>query len=205
MDRRDAGCLTALAVEDEPAELVAEPLVVQDELPDLVGQLIPLPTALGTPGLFFVVGSGGLGCPDRVGGGTELVGGHVRDGSSLAGGVRSVSRPPAQVSCRCVRMAGSVARFGHGYLASCPGTRELDRPARPLVVRPGLLEQVQHTFSAVGGPDREAVMILIAKASAATHGDEPRIADLRQDHFVESRRPRGTDPADRERMLNHAR
>ena len=39
------------AVEREPAQLVAQPLVVEHEVADLVGQLVALPLALQAAGL----------------------------------------------------------------------------------------------------------------------------------------------------------
>ena len=42
------------AVEDEPAQLVAQPLVVEHELADLVGELGALPAALPATGVVTV-------------------------------------------------------------------------------------------------------------------------------------------------------
>jgi hypothetical protein len=36
----------------------------------------------------------------------------------------------------------------------------------------------------VGSPDREEPMVVVKQCPAATHGDEPRIADLGEDHEV---------------------
>ena len=41
---------------------------------------------------------------------------------------------------------------------------------------------MKHVFRAIGRPDGEQMVIAIPEASAPTHGDEPRIADLREDH-----------------------
>jgi hypothetical protein len=41
---------------------------------------------------------------------------------------------------------------------------------------------VEHVFRTIGRPDREAVMIVVSEAAAATNGDEPGISDLGQDH-----------------------
>src|ERR1039458_5868296 len=66
------------AVERKPAQLVAQPLVVEHKFSDLVGELGALPLALQTAGLHAVVlrrcRSRG---PDRVGRGAEFVGRHM--------------------------------------------------------------------------------------------------------------------------------
>ena len=66
------------AVERKPAQLVAQPLVVEHKFSDLVGELGALPLALQTAGLHAVVFSR---CrprgPDRVGRGSEFVGRHM--------------------------------------------------------------------------------------------------------------------------------
>src|SRR5262245_41534861 len=62
------------AVEREPAPVVAQPLIVQDQLADLRGELLALPAALGSPRLVALApescGAGGL---HRVGGRAELM------------------------------------------------------------------------------------------------------------------------------------
>ena len=60
-----------------------------------------------------------------------------------------------------------------------PGTPEVDRSTRTVVIRPCLLEVVQHVLRAVGRPGREKTMIVVLEGPAAAHGDEPRIPDLR--------------------------
>ena len=101
------------AVEDEPAQLVAQPLVVEHELADLVGKLGALPPALPATGLArLAVGSRRPRGLDRVGGGTELVGRDVADRRGLAGGVRGMSRGSGQVPGGGIRMAARRARLG---------------------------------------------------------------------------------------------
>ena len=79
-------------------------------------------------------------------------------------------------------MAGRRAGIGPRDLAARPGASQLDRASRTVVVRPRLLEVVEHVLRAVGRPDREKAVIVVLEAAAATHGDEPRIPDLREDH-----------------------
>ena len=120
--------------------------------------------------------------PDRVGRRTELVGRHVAHRRGLAGGVRGMPCRPAQVPGRGVRMAGRRAGLRPRDLAPRPGTPEVDRPTRTVVLRPRPLEVVQHVLRAVGRPHREQAMIVVLEGPAATHGDEPRIPDLGEDH-----------------------
>jgi len=79
-----------------------------------------------------------------------------------------------------------VARRSAGLcprdLTPRPGTPELNRPTRTVVIRPSLLEVVQHVLRAVGRPDRQKAVIIVLEAAAATQSDEPRIPDLREDH-----------------------
>ena len=86
------GAVTALAVEDRPADVIAQALVVDYELADRVGQLGALPLTLTSPGTFRLAGGhGGPDGPDGVGGGTEVVRGDMGNGSCLAGGVGGVA------------------------------------------------------------------------------------------------------------------
>jgi len=171
------------AVERKPAQLVAQPLVVEHKFSDLVGELGTLPLALQTAGLHAVVFSRcrarGL---DRVGRGTEFVGRHMAHGRSLAGSVRGMPCCPTQVSGRGVRMAGRRSGLSPRDLTARPGTPEVDRPTWTVVLRPCLLEVVQHVLGAVSRPHRKKTMIVILEDPAATHGDEPRIPDLGEDH-----------------------
>src|SRR6266545_1120305 len=77
------------AIEREPAQLVAQPLVVEHELPDLVGQLVALPLALpATSVVARAFGRRRPDGPDRVGRSTQFVGRHVAHRGGLTGGVR---------------------------------------------------------------------------------------------------------------------
>ena len=168
------------AVEDEPAQGIAQPLVIEDEVSDLVGQLVSLPPALSATGL--LVFSNCASGPDRVCGGAQLVGRHVAHRGGLAGGVRGMPGCPTQVPGRGVGMAGRSAGLSPPDLTPRPRAPQLDGPAWTVVPRPCLLEEVEHMLRAVGGPRREEVMIRFLEAAAATHGDEPGIADLGQNH-----------------------
>src|SRR5712664_3906593 len=79
-------------------------------------------------------------------------------------------------------MAGGRAGLSPRDLTPHPGTPEVDRPTWTVVLRPCLLEVVQHVLRAVSRPDRQKAVIVVVKPAAATHGDEPRIPDLWEDH-----------------------
>src|SRR2546430_11600987 len=171
------------AVECKPAQLVAQPLVVQHKLSDLVGELSALPLALQAAGRVALLFSR---CRprrfDRVGRGTELVGSHVADRCGLAGSVRGMTCRPAQVSGRGVCMAGRSAGLAPPDLTPRPGTPLVDRMTRTVVLRPCLLEVVEHVLRTVSRPDPQKVVIVVLEASAATHGDEARVPDFGEDH-----------------------
>jgi len=171
------------AVERKPAQLVAQPLVVEHKFSDLVGELSALPLALQAAGRVALVFSRGRPRrPDRVGRSTELVGRHMAHRRGLAGSVRGMPCCPTQVSGRGVCMAGRRAGLSPADLTPRPGPPEVDRPTRTLVLRPCLLEVVQHVLRAVSSPDRQKAVIIVLEAAAATQSDEPRIPDLGKDH-----------------------
>jgi hypothetical protein len=172
------------AVEHKPAQRVAQPLVVEHEFSDRLGKLGALPLALQAAGrLALVFGRCRSRRPDRVGRGTKLVGRHMGHRRGLAGSVRRMPCCPTQVSCRGVCMAGRRAGLSPRELTPRPGTPELDRPTGTIVLRPCLLEVMQHVLRAVSCPYRETTMIVVLEAAAATHSDEPRIPDLGEDHL----------------------
>src|SRR5437773_5477248 len=104
------------------------------------------------------------------------------DRRGLAGSVRSMPCRPAQVSGRGVRMAGRSAGLCPRDLAPRPGTPQVDRMTRTVVRRPRVFEMVQHVLRAVSRPDPQKAVIVVLEAAAATHGDEPRIPDLGENH-----------------------
>lgn len=173
------------AVEHEPAQFVAQALVVERQLPDLGGQLIALKPALpASGGLALGIGRCRLDGPDGVGRGPKLVGGHVADRGGLARGVCGEPWSAAQVSGRSVGVAGCGARVPPAHLAARPCTPEFDRSPGPIVVRPRRLEQGQHVLGAVGGPGGEQLMVGVGQGAAAADRDEPRVADLGEDHHA---------------------
>jgi hypothetical protein len=171
------------AVKRKPAQLVAQPLVVEHQLSDLVGELGALPLALQAASrLALVLGRSRTLGLDRVGRSTELVGRHMAHRRGLAGSVRGVPCCPTQPSCRSLGMAGRRAGLPPRDLTPRPGTPKVDRPTWTIVLRPLLLEVVQDVLRAVSRPHREKTMIVVLEGPAATDGDEPRIPDLGEDH-----------------------
>src|SRR5439155_24866155 len=110
------------AIEHEPAFIVAQALVVEDEFPDLTGKLSALPLALAaTGGVALAVCRRRARSPDRVRRCTQFVGGHMRHRASLAGGVCCFPRGAEQVSRRAIGVAGGCAHWLHRDLAPRPG------------------------------------------------------------------------------------
>src|SRR5512135_113222 len=74
------------AVEHRPADVVSQPLILQDELANRIGELCALPTALEPAGALSLAPGGG--CTrgfDRISRSTELVCGDMRHRCRLAG------------------------------------------------------------------------------------------------------------------------
>ena len=75
-------------VEDRPADVVPEPLVVKDELADRLRELVTLPLALlSTCGVAFPLRRSSTYRLDRIRGSTELVRGDMGDSAGLPGRV----------------------------------------------------------------------------------------------------------------------
>jgi hypothetical protein len=175
----------ASAVKNKPAQLVAEPLVIEHELADLVGESGTLPPAFQTACLHAIgVDRRSARSLDGVRRCPEFVSSDVSHGRGLAGGVSSMPWSTTQISRRGVRMARRGASHSPADLAACPCTPEVDRSTWPVVVGPRLLEMVQHVLRAVSRPEREATVIVVLEDSAPTHRDEPWIPDLGKDHSM---------------------
>src|SRR5438132_12318994 len=98
-----------LAVEDRPADVVPQPLVVEYELTNRLGELVALPPALESPcALALSFRRGRTRGLDRIGRRTELVRGDVCDDRRLAGSERGMACCPTQVSGRGHCMATAV-------------------------------------------------------------------------------------------------
>jgi len=158
-------------VEHGPADLIAQPLIVENQLANRIRQLFALPTALESSsslGLAFACGrTRGL---DRVGRSTELVSGDMCYYRGLASSECRVTSCSAQHPGRSHGMAAGRSRLGHGDLASRPRPNLLDRLARPQVRRLHGLEELQHVLRARGRPQSKEPMIGAGQRSPAAEG-----------------------------------
>src|SRR5260370_15341389 len=123
-------------VEDRPADLVSQPLIVQDEFANRIRELFALPTALELAGALTLASGGGRTHGlDRVRGSTKLVRGDMRHHGRLAGSICGVPSGSAQLSCRSHCMAACRPGLTHPDLAEGPRQHTRDRIAGPLVLR----------------------------------------------------------------------
>jgi len=126
------------AVERRPADVVSQPLIVQDELANRIGQLLALPLALEPASALGLALKGSCTYRlDRVSSSTEFVCGHMPDCSRLTGSVRSMPSGTMEIPSRRIGVAGGCARLPPGDLAAhpLPGQRDIDIEARRLHVR----------------------------------------------------------------------
>src|SRR6266516_2427934 len=173
------------AVEDRPADLVSQPLIIQDEFANHLRELFALPTALEPAGALTLASRGrGAHGPDRVRRSTKVVCGDMRHHSCLAGSIGGVPSGSAQVSCRSHGMAAGRSGLRHPDLAACPCPNLLDRLAGPRVRGLHRLEEVQNVLRARGSPESQAPMVRVGKRPPTADGDEAGIAIFREDHFL---------------------
>src|SRR5919197_772897 len=175
------------AVEHQPADVVSQPLVVKHELADLLWKLLALPLALDSPcTLSLVFRRGGTHGLDRVGGGTELVRGDVRDDCGLASRVRGMPWCAAQVSRGGLGLSGRLARLHHLHLTTHPSASSLDRHTRSSIVGLSRLEQAEDVLRARCRPESEEVVMRLGEGTTATRRHEAGVSDLREDHRRQS-------------------
>src|SRR5512144_3251287 len=167
------------AVEHRPADVVSEPLVVQNKLANRLWQLFALPLALepasALPLTFRGSRTRGL---DRVGRSTKLVCGDMCHRCRLAGSIRRMPRGTGQIPCSGLRMAGCRAGLRHLDLAARPCPSLLDRLAGPRVRGLHRLEEGQNVLCAGGCPQGEKPMVGVCESPAAADRDETRVAVL---------------------------
>src|SRR6476620_11671647 len=170
--------------ESGPADRIPSSLILEDECPDLPGELAALPVTLDPTraGVARVRGAHG---PDRVGSSAEIVLGHVAYTGSLTGGVGGVASGPIQRASRTHRVTTASPRIHHPHIAAGPPTCRLDRVPWPSVRCLFVLEQVQYMFRAQGSPQGQAPMVRVGERPAATDGNQARVADLRLDHATQ--------------------
>ena len=122
------------AVEHRPADVVSQPLIVQNELTNLIGQLLALPLALEPASALGLALKGRCTyCLDCVSSSTEFVCGHMPDCSRLTGSVRSVPSGTMEIPSRRIGVAGGCARLPPGDLAAHPLPGQRDGLTRPCI------------------------------------------------------------------------
>jgi hypothetical protein len=170
------------AVEYRPADIVSQPLIVQNKIANGIWQLVALPAALeAAAALALAFRRSRARSPDRVGCGAEFMRGNVRDRRRLTGSICGIARRSALVFGRhCVTSRG--AGLGHRGLAArpCPGL--LDCVTRPRVRRLRRLKEVQDVLRTRSRPQGEQVMVRIRECATAADGDEARVANFGEDH-----------------------
>src|SRR5262249_40515806 len=171
------------AVEYRPADVVSQPLIVQDKIANRIWQLVALPPALEPPCALALSFRRGSTCGlDRIGGRTQLVRGDVRDDCCLTSSICGMPGCPAQASSRGHCMAACRASLGHRDLATRPGAGMLDCSARSRVLRLSRLEEVKNMLRAQCRPKSEELMIRIGEGSTTADGDEARVAIFGEYH-----------------------
>jgi hypothetical protein len=197
------------AVEHRPAQVVPQPLVVEDERANRCRDLVALPPALASPGaLALSLWRGRPGGLDRIGGRPELVRGDVRDHRRLTGRVRGMPGGSAQVSGRAHCMAARRTRLRHRDLATCPGTCLLNCLMRSWVRRLSRLEEVKDVLRARCRPPGEELVMRIGEGPAAADRHETRVAVFREDHRQHpfySHLPNDSSGASRHRITTRRR
>src|SRR3984893_17441302 len=144
------------AVEQPPADVDPQPLVVEHELANRLRELVALPPAFESSCALALSFRRRSTCRlDRIGGRTELVRSDVCDDRGLAGSVRGMPCCPTQVSGCGVCMAGRRASVAHGDLAARPGAGLVDRLTRSLVLTLSRLEEVEDVLRARCRPQSE--------------------------------------------------
>jgi hypothetical protein len=166
-------------IEYEPADFVAQLLVVKHEIPDFARKLCALPFAFKATSFFRPTvkrrRTRGL---DRIGCSTELVCGDMRHRCRLAGSICGIPSGSAQFSCRSHGMATRRAGLRHRDLTARPSASQFDGSTRPVVIGLHFLEEVQHMLCAIGRPYRKQVVNGVLEGTAATHSDEPGVSLL---------------------------
>ena len=178
-----AGTDACSAVEHRPADVVAQPLIVEHELADRLWQPGPLPLALTSPcGLVLAFRRGGTSGLDRIGGRAEIVRGNMGNDGGLARSKCGVPWCPAEVSGCGHRVTARSTSLHHRDLPSHPSASMLDRLTWSWVLRLSRLEEAKHVLRARCGPQSEEVMIRIGEGPAAADRHETGVPDLRKDH-----------------------
>jgi hypothetical protein len=183
IDAQRRVCGARSAVEDRPAQVVPQPLIIEHEFADLRSESIALPRALKASGICAVTfGSRCAHGSDRIRRRTELMGRHMRNRRRLSSGMSSLAGCAGHLSRCCIRRECSRPALAHRDHATRPGPHQLDRAPRSGVAGPLLLEEAKDVLGTIGRPDGKEMMVGVGQRPPTTHRDEPRISDLGQDH-----------------------
>lgn len=160
-DRLPKPCQIRLsAIEHRPADLVSQPLIIQDKFANCTRELSTLPTALESAGArALAAGSGRPRGFDRVGCSTELVGGDVRDRRRLTGSKGGVASGSTERSGRSHGMATRRAGLRHLNFTPRPGLNLLNRLTGPPIRGLRGLEEVQNMRGTRGCPQSQEPMV----------------------------------------------
>jgi hypothetical protein len=170
-------------LEDRPADRVAPSLICEDKRPNLTVESIALPVTFDASG----AGVAWVRCPrslDRIGGGPEIMLGHVAYTSGLTGGISGIPRGPHQRAGRTHRVSTARPSVHHLHLPTSPRARRLDRVPWASIRRLAVLEEMQNVFRALGSPQCQELMIRVSERPATADRDQARIADLGEDHAI---------------------
>jgi hypothetical protein len=166
-------------IEYEPADFIAQLLVVKYEIPNFTRELCTLPQTFQATCFVTLTHSGRCAnSPDCVCRRTQLMRCHMCHCRCLSS---CKSRFPGRTAHHSggrhgVTGGGSGGR--HCDLTSCPRARQLDGPLRSIVIGLHFLEEVQHMLGAIGRPDRKEMMVGVLEGTTATHRYEPGVSLL---------------------------
>lgn len=169
--------------EGKPANIIAAGLVLENEAVKIAGNLPALPIAFHQAcRLAPASGSRGPCRLDGIGGGAQVVLGHMGNAGCLTGSVGG-------------KTGGTQQRAGctHGVPADRTDLHHLRCAARPSTCRfncvtgpqvPGIrfLEEGQHVFGAGGRPQCQVLVVGIGESAPASDGVEPGITNSWKDN-----------------------
>jgi hypothetical protein len=101
-------------------------------------------------------------------------------------------------------VAARGASLGHRDLTTHPGAGVVDRLARPEVLGPSRLEEVEDVLCARCRPQSEEMVIRISEGPTAADRHEARVPDLREDHDGHSSCVHPPETLRRARAVRHA-
>jgi len=170
-------------LEDGPADRVAPGLICEHKCPNLPVESITLPVTFDASGagVAWVRCSRGL---DRVGGGAEIMLGHVAYTSCLTGGIGRIPRRPLQGAGRTHCVSTACPSVHHPHFSTSPRARRVDRVPWASIRWLAVLEEMQYVFRALGSPQRQELMIRISQRPATADRDQARVADLGKNHAI---------------------